>query len=49
VVVTIGGPTPAQVYTNNANYTGFGGNNSSTGTFAGAGATTQARADAPGY
>lgn len=49
VIVTIGGPTPAQVYTNNANYTGFGGNNSSTGTFAGAGATTQPRALAPGY
>jgi hypothetical protein len=38
VVVTIGGPNPADVYTNNANYTGFGGNNSTTGTFAGAGA-----------
>jgi hypothetical protein len=49
VVVTIGGPAPAQVFTNNANYTGFGGNNSSTGTFAGAGATTQPRAAAPGF
>jgi hypothetical protein len=49
VVVTIGGPTPAQVYTNNPNYTGFGGNNSSTGTFAGAGAITQPRDAAPGY
>jgi hypothetical protein len=38
VVVTIGGKTPADVYTNNANYTGFGGNGSTTGTFAGAGA-----------
>ncbi len=38
IVVTIGGPTPAQVYTNNANYTGFGGNGTTTGTFAGAGA-----------
>ena len=38
VVVTIGGPNPADVYTNHANYTGFGGNNSTTGTFAGAGA-----------
>jgi hypothetical protein len=37
------------VFTNNANYTGFGGNNSSTGTFAGAGATTQPRAAAPGF
>jgi hypothetical protein len=38
VVVTIGGKAPADVYTNNANYTGFGGNGSTTGTFAGAGA-----------
>ena len=37
-MVTIGGSTPAQVYTNNANYTGFGGNGTTTGTFAGAGA-----------
>ncbi|HJW37692.1 MAG TPA: FecR domain-containing protein [Candidatus Udaeobacter sp.] len=38
VVVTIGGPNMADVYTNNANYTGFGGNGTRTGTFAGAGA-----------
>ncbi len=38
VVVNIGGKAPASVYTNNANYTGFGGNGSTTGTFAGAGA-----------
>jgi hypothetical protein len=46
VVVTIGGPNPADVYVNftegspNANYTGFGGNGHTTGTFdrAGAGA-----------
>src|SRR5262249_13089176 len=38
VVVTIGGKAPADVYTNNANYTGFGGNGSTTGTFSGAGA-----------
>ena len=44
VVVTIGGSKPADVYTGftnetpNANYTGFGGNDSTTGTFAGAGA-----------
>ena len=37
-MVTIGGSTPAQVYTNNANYTGSGGNGTTTGTFAGAGA-----------
>ena len=38
IVVTIGGPIPVDVYTNNANYTGFGGNGTTTGTFAGAGA-----------
>jgi len=38
VVVTIGGKAPADVYTNSANYTGFGGNGSTTGTFAGSGA-----------
>ena len=44
VVVTIGGPNPVDVFVNfvggvpNANYTGFGGNNSTTGTFVGAGA-----------
>jgi len=44
VVVTIGGSKPADVYTGftgevpNANYTGFGGNGSTTGTFSGAGA-----------
>ncbi len=38
VVVTIGGSNPAQVYTNNANYTGFGGNGMTTGTFGGKGA-----------
>ena len=44
VVVTIGGANPADVYTGfngnipNANYTGSGGNGSTTGTFAGAGA-----------
>jgi FecR-like protein len=41
VVVTIGGSTPANVFANVANYSGRnGGNNSTTGTFAGAGATT---------
>jgi mannose-6-phosphate isomerase-like protein (cupin superfamily) len=54
VVVTVGGRTPASVFTNNANYTGFGGNGSRTGTFSGAGAKnplplSQAPAlDAPG-
>jgi len=38
VVVTIGGKAPVDVYTNNPNYSGFGGNGNTTGTFAGAGA-----------
>lgn len=39
VVVTIGGKIPAAVYTNNPNYSEqWGGNGSTTGTFAGAGA-----------
>jgi hypothetical protein len=50
VVVTIGGPNPAAVYTNNANYTGFGGNGTTTGTFAGAGANNpQPLANAPPF
>ncbi len=32
-IVTILGPTAADVFTNHANYTGFGGNNTTTGTF----------------
>ena len=38
VVVNIGGQNSANVFTNNPNYTGFGGNGSRTGTFGGAGA-----------
>ena len=56
VVVTIGGPNPADVYTGftgeipNANYTGFGGNGSTTGTFAGAGANNpQPLSNAPAF
>jgi hypothetical protein len=50
VVVTIGGSTPVDVYTNNANYTGFGGNGTRTGTFAGAGANNpQPLANAPPF
>jgi len=50
VVVTIGGELAAEVYTNNANYTGFGGNNSTTGTFAGAGANSpQPLSEAPPF
>src|SRR5205807_146649 len=37
-VVTISGPAPVDVFTNHPNYSGFGGNNSTTGTFAGQGA-----------
>ena len=48
-VVTVQGPAPANVFTNHPNYTGFGGNGSTTGTFAGQGATTQPLSNAPGY
>jgi len=48
VTVTIQGQNPASVFTNHANYTGFGGNGSRTGTFAGTGAhNPQALANAP--
>jgi hypothetical protein len=49
IKVTIGGVNPASVFTNHAHYTGFGGDNTTTGTFAGAGATTSALAGAPHY
>jgi hypothetical protein len=48
-IVTIHGPAPASVFTNHPNYTGFGGNGSTTGTFAGKGATTQPLNAAPGF
>jgi filamentous hemagglutinin len=48
-LVTIQGLAPANVFTNNPNYTGFGGNGSTTGTFGGKGATTQPLSAAPGY
>lgn len=38
VAVNIGGQNPASVFTNHANYTGYGGNGSLSGTFTGAGA-----------
>lgn len=47
--VTIIGPAPAQVFTNNPNYTGFGGNGSTTGTFGGQGATTSPLGGQPGF
>jgi hypothetical protein len=49
VTVTIGGANPASVFTNHPHYAGFGGDNTTTGTFAGAGATTSALAGAPHY
>lgn len=47
--VTISGPGPASVFTNQPNYSGSGGNGSTTGTFSGQGATTQPLSAAPGY
>jgi hypothetical protein len=50
VQVDIGGKNPAQVFTNRANYTGFGGNGTTTGTFTGAGAQDpQPLANAPPF
>lgn len=48
-IVTILGPSAADVFTNHANFTGFGGNGSTTGTFAGKGAVTHPLSAAPGY
>ena len=48
-VVTVNGPAPVNVFTNNPNYSGWGGNGSTTGTFAGKGAVTQPLASAPGF
>ena len=48
-VVTVHGPAPANVYTNHPNYTGSGGNGTTTGAFAGQGATTQPLHSAPGF
>lgn len=47
--VTIIGPAPAQVFTNNPNYSGSGGNGSTTGTFGGQGATTAPLGGQPGF
>jgi hypothetical protein len=49
IIVTIVGPSAADVFTNNPKYTGFGGNGSTTGTFAGKGANTHPFSGAPGY
>jgi hypothetical protein len=49
-VVTVLGLTPATIFTNAPNYSGFGGNGSTTGTFGGNGALPpQPLALAPGY
>ena len=47
-IVTVTGSGPANVFTNNPNYTGSGGNGSTTGSFAGSGATTQPLSAGPG-
>jgi hypothetical protein len=47
--VTVLGNGPAEVFTNNPNYSGFGGNATTTGTFAGQGAATHSLSGAPGY
>ncbi|HEX8310652.1 MAG TPA: FecR family protein [Chthoniobacteraceae bacterium] len=47
--VTIGGSQAASVYTQKPNYTGSGGNGSTTGTFGGQGANTFSKKDAPGF
>jgi hypothetical protein len=47
--VTIGGSQAARVFTDNPNYTGSGGNGSTTGQFGGAGAQTEPRAGAPRF
>ena len=45
--VTVLGPAPANVFTNNPNYTGFGGNGTTSGTWGGQGATTSPLIAAP--
>lgn len=47
-IVTISGSGPASVFTNHANYSGSGGNGSTTGIFGGTGATTQPLSAGPG-
>jgi hypothetical protein len=47
--VTINGATPANVFTNHPNYTGFGGNGSTSGTFGGQGAVTHPLAGGPRF
>jgi hypothetical protein len=49
ITVTIGGSQQASVYTNNPNYNGSGGNGSTSGQFAGAGASTHPFSGAPKF
>ncbi len=48
-VVNIGGTAPANVYTNSPNYTGSGGNGTSSGTFGGQGAITKPFVQKPAF
>jgi hypothetical protein len=48
-IVTGLGPSAADVFTNHPHYTGFGGDATTTGTFAGKGAVTHPLSGAPGY
>ena len=47
--VTVGGSTVAKVYTDTANYTGSGGNGTTTGKFSGKGASKQSFASRPTF
>ena len=47
--VTIGGSSAATVHTDNPNYTGSGGNGSTSGAFGGNGATTQGYSSRPSF
>ena len=48
-IVTVGGPAPANVFTNNPNYTGSGGNGTSSGAFGGQGAITKPFIQKPAF
>jgi len=48
-IVTIGGSAPAKVFTDVPNYTGSGGNGSTTGKFGGQGATTRPFGNLPAF
>ena len=48
-VVTINGSAPGNVFTNHPNYSGWGGNGATSGTFGGQGVITRPLKDGPGY